>query len=71
MVDDCPMTEDCPAYDRDRGSCLVHPGDCEFSPVDGEAALILETPEGTPGTAAGALPGGASGSRLGTSAFEG
>ena len=45
MVDDCPMTEDCPAYDRDRRMCLVHPGDCEFSPVDSEAALRLETPE--------------------------
>jgi hypothetical protein len=72
MVDDCPMTEDCPAYDRDRGMCLVHPGDCQFSPVDGEAALILETPtRRTPDTAARALPGGASSSRLGTSALEG
>jgi len=45
MVDDCPMTTDCPGYDRDRQMCLVHPGDCEFSPADGEAALLFETPE--------------------------
>jgi hypothetical protein len=58
MVDDCPMSEDCPACDRDRRMCLVHPDDCEFSPADGEAALVLEAPEvRTPDTAAGALPG--------------
>ncbi len=58
MVDDCPMTEDCPAYDRDRRVCLVHPGDCEFSPVDGEAALVLETPEApTPATSVDAVSG--------------
>jgi hypothetical protein len=45
MDDDCPMTNDCPGYDRDRQTCLVHPGDCEFSPVDGEAILLFETPE--------------------------
>ncbi len=43
MIDDCPMSEDCPAYDRDARMCLVHPGDCEFWPVDGEAATEIET----------------------------
>ena len=38
MVYDCPMTEDCPGYDRDRQACLIHPGDCEFSPAEDEAA---------------------------------
>jgi hypothetical protein len=45
MLDECPMTEDCPGYDRDRRMCLLRPDDCEFSPDDGEAALVLETPE--------------------------
>lgn len=45
MVDDCPMTEDCPGYDRDRRMCLLRPGDCEFNPADGQAALAFETPE--------------------------
>jgi hypothetical protein len=45
MDGDCPMTTDCPGYDRDRQTCLVHPGDCEFSPIDGEAVLLFETPE--------------------------
>jgi hypothetical protein len=48
MVDECPMTEDCPGYDRDRRMCLIRPGDCEFSPADGEAVLIVETPEAQP-----------------------
>ena len=39
------MTEDCPAYDRDLRTCLIRPGDCEFSPADGEADLTFETPE--------------------------
>ena len=48
MVEDCPMTEECPAYDRDRRMCLVRPGDCElFAPtVAGEAALTFEAPPG-------------------------
>jgi hypothetical protein len=25
--------------------CLVRPGDCEFSPADGEGVLMFETPE--------------------------
>jgi len=55
MVDDCPMTEDCPAYDRERRMCLVHPGDCEFAPADGEAA---QTPEAlTPDTPVDAMAG--------------
>jgi hypothetical protein len=45
MIDECPMTEDCPGYDRDRRTCLLRPGDCEFSPVEGEAVLIVEAPE--------------------------
>ena len=48
-----PMTEDCPGYDRDAQVCLVHPGDCEFSPADGEAALVPKSPEAlTPDTSA-------------------
>jgi hypothetical protein len=58
MVDDCPMFEDCPACDRDRRMCLVHPGDCEFSPADSEAALVIVTPEvRTPDTSADVLSG--------------
>ena len=45
MIDDCPMTEDCPGYDRDRRVCLIRPGDCEYSLADGEAVLMIETPE--------------------------
>lgn len=45
MLDDCPMTEDCPGYDRDRRMCLLRPDDCEFASADSEAALPLETPE--------------------------
>jgi len=39
------MTENCPGYDRDLRTCLIRPGDCEFNPADGEAALAFETPE--------------------------
>ena len=45
MVDECPMTEDCPGYDRDRRMCLLRPGDCEFLPADGEAVLIAHSTE--------------------------
>jgi hypothetical protein len=45
MIDECPMTEDCPGYDRDRRTCLLRPGDCEFSPADDEAAMMFEPPE--------------------------
>ena len=48
MIDDCPMTEDCPGYDRDRRMCLLRLGDCEFLPADSEAVLIVETPEALP-----------------------
>ena len=34
MIADCPMTEECPGYDRDSQTCLIHPGDCAFSPDD-------------------------------------
>ena len=45
MVYECPMTEDCPGYDRSRRVCLLRPDDCEFAPADGEAALPVEPPE--------------------------
>jgi len=45
MIDECPMTEDCPGYDRDRRMCLIRPDDCEFSPAHGESDLTFETPE--------------------------
>ena len=45
MLDECPMTEDCPGYDRDRRICLLRPDDCEFSPADGEASMPIEAPE--------------------------
>jgi len=58
MVDDCPMTEDCPAYDRDARMCLVHPGDCEFSPAGAEATLVPKSPEVlTPDTPVDAMAG--------------
>jgi hypothetical protein len=58
MIDECLMSEDCPAYDRDRRMCLVHPGDCEFAPADGEAALMIETSEVlTPDTSASSSAG--------------
>jgi hypothetical protein len=60
MVDDCPMTEDCPGYDRDSRVCLIRPGDCPFLPADGEASMSFEAPEAlapdaTTGAAAKAL----------------
>jgi hypothetical protein len=42
MIDECPMTEDCPGYDRDRDVCLLRPEDCEFAPARGEAAPSVE-----------------------------
>ena len=42
VIDECPMAEDCPGYDRDLRMCLIRPGDCEFSPADGQAALMSE-----------------------------
>jgi hypothetical protein len=58
MVDDCPMTEDCPAYDRERQLCLVQPGDCEFSPADADTSPLLKPSEvRTPDTAADAMAG--------------
>ena len=45
MIDDCPMTEDCPGYDRDERSCLLRPGDCPFLLADDETVLVVETPE--------------------------
>jgi hypothetical protein len=45
MIDECPMTEDCPGYDRDRRVCLIRPDDCEFAPADRETALVVEAPE--------------------------
>jgi hypothetical protein len=46
------MTEDCPGYDRDRRTCLIRPGDCDFSPADGEAELTFETAKAVPPDAA-------------------
>ena len=52
------MTENCPGYDRDLRTCLIRPGDCEFNPADGDAALAFETPEApTSGTSADAVTG--------------
>jgi len=51
MIADCPMTEDCPGYDRDRRACLLRAADCEFAP-DAEAvpvtdaAQVAEEPDG-------------------------
>jgi len=45
MIDECPMTEDCPGYDRARRVCLLRPNDCEFTPTRGEAVLGVETPQ--------------------------
>ena len=42
MIDECPMTEDCPGCNRDRRVCLLRPADWEFAPADGEAGLITE-----------------------------
>jgi hypothetical protein len=56
MVDECPMTEDCPGYDRDRRVCLLRPGDCAFSPADGDAVLVLEESDVQPEAA---VPAGA------------
>lgn len=36
--DDCPMTEECPAYDREADACRVHAGDCPFRPAPGLGA---------------------------------
>jgi hypothetical protein len=53
MIDECPMTEDCPGYDRDRRVCVLRPDDCEFAPADGAAAPMAETPEALEPDAAG------------------
>jgi hypothetical protein len=50
MIDDCPMTEDCPGYDRDRRVCLIRPEDCEFAPAHAEPdrpvdALVVPPPD--------------------------
>ena len=44
MIDECPMTEDCPGYDRDGRVCILRPQDCEFAPANREAALTVDTP---------------------------
>ena len=41
MIAECPMTEDCPGYDRDRRVCLLRPSDCEFAP-DADAAPVAD-----------------------------
>jgi len=45
VIDECPMTEDCPGYDRDRRVCLLRSDDCEVAPTRGEAVPIVESPE--------------------------
>lgn len=45
MLDECPITEGCPGYDRDRRMCLLRPDDREFSATHGEAVVVFETPE--------------------------
>jgi hypothetical protein len=52
MLDECPMTEDCPGYDRDRRVCLLRPGDCEFAPAEVDAALVIEEPDVQPAASA-------------------
>ena len=47
MIDECPMIEECPGFDRELRTCLIRPGDCEFKPADGDAAPAFETPEVT------------------------
>ncbi len=42
-LDECPATEDCPGFDRERRACLLRREDCDFAPHDGEAAPPLET----------------------------
>ncbi|HYN29265.1 MAG TPA: hypothetical protein VES95_05270 [Dermatophilaceae bacterium] len=50
MADDCPMTEECPGFDRERRVCLLRPEDCEFAPPDGGYAATIRTlPAPTPG----------------------
>jgi hypothetical protein len=54
MIDDCPMPDECPGYDRDRGVCLLRPADCEIAPADVESDRVFETadrpaPEPSPG----------------------
>jgi hypothetical protein len=44
MVDECPMTEECPGFDRERRVCLLRPEDCEFAPPDGDHAPTRWTP---------------------------
>jgi hypothetical protein len=41
MIAECPMTEDCPGYDRDRRVCLLRPSDCEFA-ADANAAPLAD-----------------------------
>lgn len=44
MSAECPMTEDCPGYDRDRRVCLLRPSDCEFA-LDADAAPVAGVPD--------------------------
>lgn len=58
MHDACPMTEECPGYDRERRVCLLRPDDCEFAPADGRAQPVAEAreelvPDASAGQAAG------------------
>lgn len=44
MVDECPMTEECPGYDRDRRVCLLRADDCELAAVAREPAPVFDAP---------------------------
>jgi hypothetical protein len=52
MIAECPMTEDCPGYDREHRVCLLRPTDCEFAPEAdavpvSDAAQVAEEPDGS------------------------
>ncbi len=48
VIEECPLTEDCPGFDRDLRACLIRPGDCEFNPAETDADLRFETSEAQP-----------------------
>ena len=57
MLDECPMTEECPGYDRDRRVCLLRPADCEFAP-DASSVLAVDADHGLEGRPDAELPEG-------------
>jgi hypothetical protein len=44
VIDSCPMTEDCPGFDRVARACVVHPDECEFAAGQADAAQTLPVP---------------------------